>query len=111
MATNQTPEDRTPPRAYCAAPGNPCGLMALSVAALVWAWFTLAFVTGEFEKSPGAVARNNFRISVQLALLACTAVRLAWAAYRGEKGKGWAFYLALLFLAAPLWLLAESLRK
>jgi hypothetical protein len=104
------PEDRSPVLDYSTAPSSRGGLVALSIGALIWAYFTLAFGTGEFFRTPGALARNNFRLGVQVPLLLFAAIRLGWAAYRREKGKGWAFYLTLLFLAAPLWKLAEAIR-
>jgi hypothetical protein len=78
------------------------------IGTLVWAFVTLRLLTYELPKGPKAVARNNFRLGMQVALLCCAGIRLAWAVRRKEKGKGWAFYVVLLVLAAPLWILAES---
>jgi hypothetical protein len=87
------------------AGGWPVGLY---VGALVWAFVTL-HLTYELPKGPAAVARNNFRFWMQVALLACAAIRLVWARHRKEKGRGWMFYVVLLGSAAPLWFLAEHI--
>ena len=76
----------------------------LYIGALVWAFFTLGIFTPALD---GREA-NKARLRAQVALLACALLRLAWAIHRKEKGRGWKFYLVLLFLAAPIWLLIEQ---
>jgi hypothetical protein len=72
--------------------------------ALVWAtvtmrWYTAATTSYRDE--------NLAQLRTQLPLLACAALRLAWARYRGEQGRGWIFYVALLLGAPVLWAVAS----
>lgn len=76
----------------------------LYVAALIWAYLTLSIFTLALDGRE----INAARARGQVALLACATLRLAWALHRREKGKGWVFYVVLLFLAAPLWILVEQ---
>jgi hypothetical protein len=76
----------------------------LYIVALVFAFLTLGVFTPALDGRASNVARNR----AQVALLACATLRLAWALHTREKGKGWVFYVVLLFLAAPIWLLIEE---
>jgi uncharacterized membrane protein HdeD (DUF308 family) len=76
----------------------------LYVGALVWAFLTLSVFTPSLDGQEN----NAARMRAQVALLACATLRLAWALHRKEKGKGWKFYVVLLALAAPIWLLVEQ---
>jgi hypothetical protein len=75
----------------------------LYVGAVIWAFLTLSMFTASLD----GPERNAARGRGQTALLACALLRLAWALHRKEKSRGWMFYVILLFLAAPLWMLIE----
>ena len=105
------PDDGPRVLEYCATSEKGSWPVAPYVAAVVWAFLTLRVLTNELPKGPRAMTRNKFRLAIQVALLSCASIRLAWAVLRKEKGKGWVFYLVLLLLAAPLWVMAESLSE
>ena len=76
----------------------------LYVGALLWAFLTLSVFTPALDGREN----NAARMRAQVALLACAVLRLAWALHRKEKSRGWLFYVVLLFLAAPIWVLVEQ---
>jgi hypothetical protein len=76
----------------------------LYIGALVWAFITLSIFTPSLD----GYETNRARMRGQIALLACALLRLAWSLHRKEKSRGWVFYVTLLFLAAPLWLVLEQ---
>jgi hypothetical protein len=72
----------------------------LYVAALLWAFVTVYVI------APPPYSDERWpRLRTQLALLGCAAARLVWAQRKREQGRGWVFYVAVLFLAMPIWLL------
>ena len=77
--------------------GWPVGLYTI---ALIWAVLAMhgytAATTAYRDES-----RAAFR--TQIALVACATVRLVWARVRREQGRGWLFYIVLLFSAPILW--------
>jgi hypothetical protein len=76
----------------------------LYVGALIWAFLTLSILTPSLDGQEN----NAARMRAQVALLACAVLRLAWALHRNEKSRGWVFYVILLALAAPIWMLVEQ---
>jgi TRAP-type mannitol/chloroaromatic compound transport system permease large subunit len=100
---NQTVADARAVPDY-AKPAEKRGRRAVVCAgALVWGFVTLLIFTQLLD----GAETNAVRLRTQVVLLACVGVRLAWAVFRGEKGKAWLFYVVLLLLAAPLWLVIE----
>ena len=104
---NETPDKPPAILDYATTPDTGGWPVGPYTAALAWAFVTLRLLTTEIEKNQAAAHRNTFRLQLQVALLACAAMRLGWAVLRKEKGNGWVFYVVLLFLAAPLWWLSE----
>jgi hypothetical protein len=78
------------------------------VAALVWAFVTLRFVSPYIVKRPEDLILIRFCWRVQIVFLTAAALRLVWATVRSEKSRSWILYIILLALAAPLWLPMES---
>ena len=74
--------------------------VALYVFALLWALVTMRYYTAATTVYRG---ENLAQLRTQIALLACATLRLVWARCRREQGKGWMFYVVLLFLAPILW--------
>jgi hypothetical protein len=74
--------------------------VGLYVFALLW-----AFVTMRFHSAATTAYRdeNLAQLRTQIPLLACAALRLVWARRTRERGKGWVFYIVLLFFAPVLW--------
>ena len=81
--------------------GWPVGIY---IGALVWAFLTLSVFTPALDGRENNAARGRGQVT----LLACALLRLAWALHRREKNRGWIFYVILLFLAAPIWILVEE---
>ena len=52
-----------------------------------------------------AVNERAVENRTEVALLACAAGRLVFARIRRERNNGWIFYVAILILALPLWLI------
>jgi hypothetical protein len=73
------------------------------VGAVVWAFLTLSIFTAALDGPETNAARGR----AQIALVACALIRLAWALHKKDKSRGWIFYVVLLFLAAPIWMLIE----
>src|SRR5690349_17613586 len=95
-------EERHPlPLAYSQQTGPKSSWpIGLYVFALLWAFVTMRFYTAT---TTAYGEENVAQLRAQLPLLACAAVRLAWARSRREQGKGWVFYVVLLLLAPVLW--------
>jgi hypothetical protein len=74
--------------------------IGLYVAALIWAFVTL-HVVGHMHETYRE--DSNARLRTQVPLLCLAAARLLWARLRGERSKGWIFYLVILVLAVPIW--------
>ena len=74
--------------------------VGLYLFALIWAFVTMRIDTA-FTTAYRSEAIAELR--TQLPLLACAAARLAWARWRREQGRGWVFYVVLLFAAPVLW--------
>jgi hypothetical protein len=70
------------------------------IAALIWAFVTLHLV-GHMQETYRA--DSMARLRTQVPLLCLAAARLVWARFRGERSKGWIFYLTILVLAVPIW--------
>lgn len=74
--------------------------VALYTCALIWAFVTMRMYTA---MTTSYRAESIAELRTQLPLLACAAIRLAWARHRREQGRGWVFYVVLLFLAPLVW--------
>lgn len=73
--------ERPPPKSSW-----PVGLYAF---ALVWA---LVMMRGYTAATTAYRVESMAALRTQVALLACAALRLAWARHRREQGKRWVFY-------------------
>jgi hypothetical protein len=93
--------------ATAAAPDPPGWPIGIYLAALAWAYITLSLVTQSRVAPPWQKRLERFQLRVQLVVLTCAAIRLAWAVYRKDKSRGWILYVVLLALAAPFWMLME----
>jgi hypothetical protein len=94
---------------YAAAPDLPGWPIDIYLGALVWAFITLSLVTQSWVAPPWLHRLQRLQLRVQLVVLTCAAIRLAWAVYRKDKSRGWILYVVLLALAAPFWLLMKHI--
>ena len=78
--------------------------IGLYLGAVVWAFLTLIVFTAALDGPETNAARSR----AQIALIACALIRLAWALHKKDGSRGWIFYVVLLFLAAPTWMLIEQ---
>ena len=89
---------------YGNAPPKSNWPVGLYLGMVAWAFVTMSIFTASLD----GPEKNAARGQGQVALLTCALLRLSWAMHRKEKSKGWIFYVALLFLAAPIWMLVEQ---
>jgi hypothetical protein len=94
---------------YATVPDPPGWPIIIYLGALVWAFVTLAFFTHSWVAPPWLAKYEARQSRIQLIVLACAAIRLAWAVHRKDNSKGWVLYVVLLTLAAPFWLLLEGI--
>ena len=74
--------------------------------AMVWAGVSMRFYTAATVSYSD---ENWAQFRTQVALLTCAGLRLVWARLRREQGKGWVFYIVLLYLAPLVWAVAAPM--
>lgn len=108
--TREPVHDKGPPLqlGYSAHAAKSSWPVRAYLVAVFWAFITMyGYVAGSIPYKYEQIA--HWRI--QFALLSCAGVRLAWARFRREQGRGWIFYVVLLALAPFLWVAGVSCLK
>lgn len=78
--------------------------VALYIVAMIFAWLTLTVFTQAVD---GALSGG--RMLAQLCIMVVLGLRLAYAMRVKERSRTWIIYVAGMFLALPIWLIAEPL--
>jgi len=79
--------------------------VGIYVVALIWSAVTMRFYTA----ATVVYGDENFaQFRTQVALLICAVLRIVWARRRREQGRGWIFYVVILFLSPVIWAIASA---